>query len=79
MTGCNETQCSHCAHLKVCANKDIFLKMHESVRSASVSTPEPNGDTLITELRNLDWISVNLKCKHYMDMPIGGVRCEYGT
>ncbi len=57
-----ETQCTHCDHLKVCSLKEQFMAAQNAVDRVTVGL----GDRTIKNLKDFDWIKrVKLECKHF--------------
>ena len=69
MVECDKTLCQHCAHMKVCSKKEMFLGLHKMVSNSSVcEIGEPIGASI--KLRDLDWVRITLNCTHFLAIPI---------
>lgn len=63
MVGVKETLCSSCGHLPVCSLKNTFLEIQKQTDNICVNHEKDNG---ITRIIDVGWISVTVKCSHWI-------------
>lgn len=62
MLGKRETQCSNCGHRPVCSKSADFIIAQKAIDDVSVCAGE---DGSIMHVRDMDWLTVELICRHY--------------
>lgn len=62
--GVKETLCTRCQHAGVCKFKEDFLAFQEAADNLEIYPETDKNATEVVKLRNIPWISINLKCKY---------------
>lgn len=64
-TNIMESKCERCAHFPVCAFKERFENVKETIQSTEIS--ENQGDKIgLFRIFNMDWVNVSVVCNYYM-------------
>lgn len=57
-----ETLCTKCGHRPVCSKSAEFIIAQKAIDDLSVCAGDDGG---IVRVRDMDWLTVSLGCKHY--------------
>ena len=63
MVAVKETQCTSCGHRPVCSLSNTFLEIQKQTDNICVKNEK---DNCVTRIVDLGWISVTVKCSHWI-------------
>lgn len=63
MYGVKETACTNCGHRPVCSKSVEFILAQKAIDDVSVCARDDGG---LEKVRDMDWLTVELRCRHYI-------------